>query len=239
MSSPISRVEGLPSHGWPSNPSSSQSEFEERLLRRISIDLHNGPAQLISLALLQLDALLPAGRSRTGASAGKRGKAVSMIRASLQQAMQEIRAMSAGLAPSLDKLSLAQVVRSAVSHHELRTGATLAVQLHTLPGDGRLHLKNSIYRFIEEGLRFASAHVMGAVLAVEATYDGSTLCIEVIMGGSKPDVERLIDDGPSEINWLRRRVEMRGGEFEFEPLRGAETRLIARFRVTERNAFDD
>ena len=193
MSSPISRVEASPRPGWPSYPSFSQGEFEERLLRRISTELHNGPAQLISLALLQLDALTPAAPGRAGASTDRTQRAVGTIRASLQQAMQEIRAMSVELAPGLDKLSLSQVIRSAVSHHERRTGATLAVKLHTLPEDGQLDLKNSVYRFVEDGLRLVSLNAKGALHEMEAACEGGLLCLEVMVGGQATNVEGLLD----------------------------------------------
>ena len=77
------------------------TEDAELQLRRLGADLHDGPAQLLALALLKLD-LLPEGSAE---SPGER----EMIRSVLQDAMSEIRDISAGLAlPTIDKLSLAQ-----------------------------------------------------------------------------------------------------------------------------------
>ena len=145
--------------------------------------------------------------------------------------------MSVELAPGLDKLSLSQVIRSAVSHHERRTGATLAVKLHTLPEDGQLDLKNSVYRFVEDGLRLVSLNAKGALHEMEAACEGGLLCLEVMVAGQGTNVEGLLDLQHSDVHWLRRRVETSGGQFKIESLRGAETRMSARFRVNERNAF--
>jgi signal transduction histidine kinase len=231
MSNPTLRVEASPHTGQLGYPALLQCELEERSLRRIGAELHNGPAQLIGLALLQLDSLMPSAGVRPDDDNNE--GAVGTIRASLQQAMREIRALSAELAPGLDKLSLSQVIRAAISNYECRTGAAPTANIHSLPAAGRLDLKNSVYRFVEEGLRYTSTHAKNAGARVEATCEGDTLCIEVIIASNGLNAD------PSEVSWLRRRVEARGGQFKIESLRGAETRLSARFRVSERNAFDE
>ena len=74
----------------------------ERSLRRVSADLHDGPAQYVALAAMRLDSLVPdteAGRAEA-----------ETLRRGLQTALAEIRAISRGLSlPELDGLPLAEV----------------------------------------------------------------------------------------------------------------------------------
>jgi hypothetical protein len=77
----------------------------ERDFRKLGSDLHNGPLQLVSFALLRWDALdLPEDREA--------------IHSALTDALTEIRAISAGL---LMPAALGQAVAHAVDEHETQT----------------------------------------------------------------------------------------------------------------------
>ena len=88
----------------------------ERSLRRVSADLHDGPAQYVALAAMRLDSMVPAtdaGREEAGT-----------IRDALQTALAEIRTISRGLSlPDLDLLLLEDLVERAVDGHRRHTGA--------------------------------------------------------------------------------------------------------------------
>ena len=71
----------------------------EKNLRRVSADLHDGPAQYVALAAMRLDAIVPDSQAAREEAAAV-GKA-------LQSALSEIRAISRGLSlPDLDSLGL-------------------------------------------------------------------------------------------------------------------------------------
>ena len=73
----------------------------EQLLRRVGADLHDGPAQLISLALLLLDGL-----KDDYASIAERDDSLIKIERALSDSLKEIRVLSAGLAvPELETVS--------------------------------------------------------------------------------------------------------------------------------------
>ena len=220
----------------------SAIELEERLLRRVGAELHNGPAQLIALALLQLDNVLAPqqtggrGGAKTQETAGT--NRASSIQASLQQAMHEIRALSAALTPDFNTLTLSQAIRLAVNNHEHRTQTSIISKSANLPANAPFELKANAYRFLEEGLRHAFAHAKSSQHGVWAKWEAGTLNIEVIVGGPDTKMEGLAEPEQVGLHWLRQRVETRGGEFKVESLRGAETRVLACFGVSERNAFD-
>ena len=74
------------------------SEINERYLRELGSDLHDGPAQHIGLALLRLDALerKPA-PNKNAKHANGAPSDIGIIRTALRDALNEIRNISAGL----------------------------------------------------------------------------------------------------------------------------------------------
>ncbi len=108
------------------------AEINERYLRRIGSDLHDGPAQLISLSLFLLDAVhsgetaTPALSSADSLSIGEKNR----IREALQGALKEIRELSIGLSvPELDKSTIADTIYEAIRAHEHRAGTKVHVSL--------------------------------------------------------------------------------------------------------------
>ena len=82
----------------------------ERYLRRISADLHDGPAQLLALASLRLGSA----RVGAGADAGETDE-IAQIRSLLDEAMREVRDISRGLTlPEIERMDLAALLGSVV-----------------------------------------------------------------------------------------------------------------------------
>jgi len=71
--------------------------LNERFLRRISAELHDGPAQELGLALLRLDHVSQPCAVCPSASQQPREDALDVIQNSLRRALQELRAISTGL----------------------------------------------------------------------------------------------------------------------------------------------
>ena len=84
--------------------------LNERAMRRISADLHDGPGQTLALALMRLDAVKAADdRDETPPAE------LEEIEAALQDALRDMRAIAAGLRmPELADLSVREVVGRAV-----------------------------------------------------------------------------------------------------------------------------
>src|SRR5262249_38903988 len=143
-------------------------ETSERFLHRVGADLHDGPAQLIGLALLRLDilrGLVAAGQSKSDE--------FEKIRAVLQDCLREIRHLSAGLAPPhLDSLPLRKVLELAVRQHEQRTGSPVNAIIGMLPNNMSSLHKVCIYRFVQEGLNNAYRHAAGIGQTVHVVSDG-------------------------------------------------------------------
>jgi signal transduction histidine kinase len=102
--------------------SSQATEQTERTLRRIGFDLHDGPAQYLSLAALRLDAAL--GRNPTT------DEDVTQVRGSLSKALDELRIISRGLAlPDLDEIDFFALVNRAIGDHQKQTGMQIDLKI--------------------------------------------------------------------------------------------------------------
>lgn len=199
-------------------------EHNERLLRRISAELHDGPAQELALAALRLD-------SAFRHLEPDRGRADhETIRASLDAAMKEIRAISSGLSlPEIDGKSVLDTLTLAIETHERRTRSEVgaALDARTLAG---LHLDHPslicVYRFVQEGLNNAWRHGAGREQRVAARLDGIELVVTVADRGPGFDPGDL--SAASDrlgLLGLRERIESVGGRFAVASAPGAGTTL--------------
>ena len=211
--------------------------LNERVLRRISADLHDGPVQDIGLALLRLDHVMAFGG---GNGSGRPADPalendLSVIQGAMQRAMQEIRAVSAGLGvPQLNDLSLPDVLSRAVRVHEQRSGTTVALDLDGTPDGASLPVKITLYRLVQEALQNAYRHAGGTGQRVTLRYDAARLHIEVTDAGPgfipRPAGEW---DQHLGLAGMRERVESLGGNFRVESAPGAGTRVIADLSLIE------
>ncbi|MGE5603733.1 MAG: sensor histidine kinase, partial [Nitrososphaerales archaeon] len=137
--------------------------INERFLRRIGAELHDGPAQDLGLALLRLDPGTGDGGSLSEDANDGCTDNLAPVRAAVSHALSEIRGISAGLAlPELKHLTLPDSIRRATHGHERRTGSAVSVSLEALPEDAPLAVKITAYRVIQEALTNAFRHAGGA-----------------------------------------------------------------------------
>jgi signal transduction histidine kinase len=213
---------------------SRNTETTERLLRRISSDLHDGPAQDLGLALLRLDHVM-AGRAEvspaeSGAGEHDYQEDLDVIQDSLTRAVQEVRAISTGLRlPELEGLEPQGVVERVVRTHERKTGTRVALRVSDLPKQVDFPVKIALYRLIQEGLTNAFRHGGGVGQNVRAWGEKLQLRIEVsdrgpgfAWTGALPAA-----DGHLGLIGMRERVESLGGLFSVESVVGLGTTIKA------------
>ena len=202
------------------------SALNERLLRRTSAELHDGPAQALASASLRLDSL--ANSAKQGAGEDE----VGVIRQSLDDALEGIRLICRGLTlPELEGRSLAEAVHLAVRAHERRTATSVTISMDpaaaSVAGIGQSTLI-CIYRFIQEGLMNAFRHAEGTGQRVKVRLDGSE--IEAIVEDDGPGFEAssLNLAAGLGLSGLHERIESTGGEFRIDAVPGHGTRLVMR-----------
>lgn len=193
------------------------SESNEFFLRRLGADLHDGPAQLVSLALLKLsDSPAPA---QGGADA----------RTVLAKALTELRQMAAGLIiPEVQQMTLDAVLREAAARHVALSGRRVDVNLSGLPAMVPQSLRICAYRVVQEGLINGLKHADGIGQSVSAGLEDASIVIEVADSGSVETPASPLRASGLGMRALQDRVESLGGEISWLSEPGRGTRLIAR-----------
>ncbi len=191
--------------------SRSATANNERYLRRLGADLHDGPAQMLALAALRIDrdALVD-----PATDAEMRGREIGAIKKSIDEAMAEIRTICAGLVlPQIETAELADIVETAVAAHEHRTHTHVARVCG--PFSPRLSQpeKIAVYRFLQEALSNAFRHAGGRGQKVGCQLSGRRLRIEVTDEGPGFDPAVVTPDRLG-LSGLRDRIESIGGSFE-------------------------
>jgi signal transduction histidine kinase len=185
--------------------------LNESHLRRIGADLHDGPAQLVAFASLRLDsnALI-----NPEISLAAREREITAIRASLDEAMDEIRTICSGLVlPQIEAASLPEILERSVQAHKQRTGSDVDLSISTPPDRLSPSAKICIYRFVQEALNNAYRHGGGVGQRVTQTMEGDRIMIEVADSGPGFDPG---DVQPTSLGLagLRERIESLGGTFD-------------------------
>ena len=208
--------------------------LNDRFLRRVGAELHDGPAQLLALALLRLDSVSSA------ASAGQRPSDVETLRKVLNDALKDIRNISGGLSlPEVQDLPLGKALELCARSHERRTGTKVAYQLVLTAFEASSAVKICLYRFVQEGLNNAFRHAAGAGQTVALVYDGKSVTVTVADNGpgfdpaSKSTTDRLGLAG------LRDRIVSLGGTFDVQSSAGQGCRLIASFKLAAKGKPND
>jgi signal transduction histidine kinase len=216
------------------------AEINELFLRRVGAELHDAPAQLIGFALLRLDALRPlqdkclqSGRRAYEQQPAEGPSEFEKIRNALAESLNEIRTISAGLAPpELADISLAGALTMAATRHAGRTGTTVSCDIAHLPDSVDPSLKVCLYRFAQEGLNNAFRHAGGRGQALRAYCDEGLLELLISDDGAAANDSRPpIGSSGLGLAGLQGRIESLGGVFEFQAPPGQGARLTARFNL--------
>lgn len=207
-------------------------EINEQYLRRLGAELHDGPAQLLGLALLRLDSLDRTSTARQNGNAkhsAPNGGDVETIRTALRDALNEIRNISIGLSlPSLERLSIGETLDAAVRDHIRRTNTAVETDI-SADGAGAVHpIKTAAFRFVQEALNNATRHAGAADQRVRARRDNGFVVIEVSDRGHGFDPAGQTRDDQLGLIGMRERIESLGGEFEIRSTMGGGTCLKAR-----------
>lgn len=190
------------------------SHVNELTLRRIGADLHDGPAQLLTLILIRLDDLAE------NCSAVDQ-ESLETIRGAATDALSEVRDLSRGLAlPEINELSLVEELQLVAQRHEQRTGTKVTLTLGLLPEAAPLPLKLCLYRFVQEALNNAYRHANGEGQVIQAQYIDEVLNISVRDSGPGMAADAMLQGASGRtrlgLAGLRYRIESLGGLFSID-----------------------
>lgn len=203
--------------------------LNEKHLRRISADLHDGPAQDLALALLRIEALTEA----VDSSQPSVSKDFRTVHIAIESAMEELRTISAGLRlPEIAPISLTETIHRAVRDFEQKTQSNVILTLGDLPEQAPLPVKITLYRVLKEALANGYRHANGKDLAAHTYIVGEELILEISDKGQGFSLKGESVDNRLGLVGMRERVELLGGQFEVHSVPGSGTTIRASLPLT-------
>jgi two-component system sensor histidine kinase DegS len=196
----------------------------ERL--RLAEEVHDGPAQVLTNAIFQVEYLDRVLESEPVTARAE----LTFLRDMLREGLDEVRGFIAELRPPPADLGLGQGIANAAAEFSNRTGMKVAVDV---PGiDARLapDAKASVLRIIQEALQNVRKHA--AASEVSIGLDGDQLAIAD--NGRGFDVMRLASGATRNfgLQFMRQRAELMGSSLQIESRQGEGTRILVRLPGT-------
>ena len=195
------------------------TEHNDHFLSALGADLHDGPSQLISYAVLKVE------KARRAKTREALYSELGEIETNLTSALNDVRNIAHGLVlPQIEEGTLADAVAHAIHIHKDRTNMTVEADLAL--GDARpdrssrsnRSINICVFRFVQEGLNNAYRHGVGDNARVEATLDArDMLDIRVVSYGRKSTPGSVSLPGIG-LKGLKARINALGGELRFSRL---------------------
>lgn len=202
--------------------------LNEQYLRRLSADLHDGPAQDLALALLRSNTvtenherLLPEGAEKAAALADWR-----TVQAALESALEEIRTITAGLRlPEMNSMTGTEVAQRALRDYERKTGCVVAATIDDIPATLPLPVKMTLYRILQEALANGYRHAGGKGQQVRVLVEEDEVRVEISDQGPGFDPHAIFKEGHLGLATMHERAEVLGGCFNIETAPGQGTKI--------------
>jgi two-component system sensor histidine kinase DegS len=202
-----------------------QAQEAER--QRMAEDIHDGPAQVLTNAIFQVEYLDRMLAPEEGAVHAE----LAFLRDMLRDGLDEVRGFIADLRPPAADVSLAVALRERAQQLEERHGIAVEVSVNGI--DERLDrpTRSSVLRIVQEALQNVRKHA--AASRVSIGLEGDALV--VADNGRGFDVMRLAS-GQSRnfgLQFMRERAELMGGQLHIESRQGEGTRIVLRLPTAE------
>ncbi len=203
------------------------SDHERRL---ITYDLHDGVAQQLVAAMIQLQSAEP----------GKSGRPATLEPAA-REVLQTLRTAAAELrrlmnrlrTPVLDKFGLAEAIGDVAAQLQATAG-TPEIDYHSTVQFQRLEptLENSVYRIAQEAMTNACKHSRSEIVRVELTQHGNEVTLEVRDWGIGFDPDKVAENRFG-LEGIRERARLLGARLLIRSRIGQGTVVRVRFPVIE------
>ncbi len=205
-----------------------QAQEGER--QRMAEDIHDGPAQVLTNAIFQVDYL-----DRILSDTDREAQAeVAFLRDMLRKGLDEVRTFITDLRPPVVDIGMAAALAERAQQLEERHGIAVEVSLAGI--DERLTptQRASVLRIVQEALQNVRKHAAASRVAIGLEEDA--LVIED--NGRGFDLMRLASGTARNfgLQFMRERAELLGGQLQIESRQGEGTRILLRLPVQARDA---
>jgi hypothetical protein len=195
------------------------SEMNERTLQRLGSELHEGPAQLVALAMLKFDSLEQLVTKATKAMPSYEGEMEDLgaIRRALNDALRHIRCVAGRLPlPDIEPLSVAETLATAARRHERLTGVAVELETLGLPEQLPFPVKACLYRFALESLDGTCTSSGEQSRGISASSDSERIVVRTFCSeGAPKEQPQALAANSAKLGSLRDRMEAVGGIVAF------------------------
>jgi signal transduction histidine kinase len=177
------------------------------------VELHDGPAQLLTLVLLRLDEI------KTSLSAAQASTLViDEVQCAASDALREIRSISNGMfLPVLEDDNPMRVLRSIIAMHEQRTNSVVALEASGVPACLPRNIIRCIARVTQEALTNAFKHAGGVGQQVSISANDGAISLSIRDAGPGRDFSASTQETRRQglgLLGMKYRVESVGGSLE-------------------------
>lgn len=212
------------------------AQEEER--KKVSLEIHDGPAQTLYSALFRLQTYQALLRE----DPDKAAEELSIAITSIKETLQETRRLIFDLRPmSLDEIGLVPALRQYAE--KLSTRHAIRVEVKTRGTERRfpVSLETALYRIVQEALTNTWKHARATKASVTVTFDPCRCDIQIADDGVGFDLAAVGANGQGEhlgIAGIRERAEMIGGTLRIASAPGAGTTVIVSVPVSQADGND-
>ena len=228
-------------HERVSRAAARTTALNERVLRHVAADLHDGPGQGLALALMRIESVAKMWGNGTGAVGGDSvAEEFRTVHLALQSALVDLRAIVRGMyLPEIEPLSVSETIQRAVSEHERKSNVVVALNLNEVPAEAPLPVRMTLFRVLQESLSNGFRHGGGNDQRVTVASSGDQLIVEVADAGKGFDPKTVKTGGHLGLIGMRERVEVLGGSFEVKSAPTQGTVVRASLPLSQREERDD
>ncbi|MGD7043324.1 sensor histidine kinase [Jeotgalibacillus proteolyticus] len=199
-------------------------EAQEEERKRLSREIHDGPAQLMANVLMRSDLIERVYRDKGAQEAFLEIKSLKKM---VRSALSEVRRIIYDLRPmALDDLGLVPTLRKYLSSIEEYSNGTKLL-FHQIGEESRLHPKYevSLFRLVQESVQNALKHAQATEISVkvEIRQDRITVVIKDNGKGFDPSQKK---QGSFGLIGMRERVELLAGEITVNSKPGSGTLIM-------------
>ncbi|GGM35524.1 signal transduction histidine-protein kinase/phosphatase DegS [Paraliobacillus quinghaiensis] len=205
-------------------------EAQEEERRRLSREMHDGPAQMLANILLRSDLVDRTFRERGRNEAMKEMKSVrSMVRSSLY----EVRRIIYDLRPmALDDLGLIPTIKKYLANMEEYN--EISIYFKSIDKEERLPGKYEValFRLIQEAVQNAIKHAQTDQINVKLEINAGHIAAKITDNGKGFDTSEKKDNSFGLIG-MRERIEMLSGELQVQSKIGEGTTILIRIPLND------
>ncbi len=198
--------------------------LQEEERSQIARDLHDGPNQLLTGTLYEIQA------AQNGIKNGNKENALLSLEKAkglLREIASENRRISSGLRPPvLDVEGLVGAAEILAATFQEYSGALCSIKINGRPFRLEPHTETTIYRIIQEALNNAAAHAGARNVNVEISFKDALLSVVVTDDGVGFDENKSGDKDRMGLIGMKERAKSLGGRLDITSKSGEGTKVV-------------